>query len=353
MRLLFQDPSTGLLRLRLETSSDLWRAARLIRAGDLVGASTTRRDPEAPEDSPAAERDRRRIWLVVRAEQVEFHGFSKRLRVTGPIVEGPFDHGRHHTLDLGEGDEFSVTKERLSAGERALLEEGLESRGDPALLLAVVDWGDSAVVRLRGRVVEPVADLRRSLPGKRYAQPAHAKEREKYVDEILGVVRTSAPGAAAVVVAGPGFLKEEVARRLREEDHLAPTLLPTSVSGRAGVDELLRSGRATGALQSSVTAEESRLVEELLQGLAGRRAAIGSEETRLAIEAGAADLVLVLDTYLPDPSVSALLDRAREARARLFIVQEDGEPGRRLKGIGGIAARLRYDWDAPGRRGRR
>ncbi|MHB1932019.1 MAG: mRNA surveillance protein pelota, partial [Thermoplasmata archaeon] len=58
MRLIHQDPSTGRLRLRLDTASDLWRIARLVRRGDLVGASTTRRDPEAPADVPGAERSR-------------------------------------------------------------------------------------------------------------------------------------------------------------------------------------------------------------------------------------------------------------------------------------------------------
>ena len=57
MRLIRQDPSTGLLKLRLETPSDLWRIARLVRVGEQVGASTTRRDPEAPEETPAAAAD--------------------------------------------------------------------------------------------------------------------------------------------------------------------------------------------------------------------------------------------------------------------------------------------------------
>ncbi|HEV2448813.1 MAG TPA: hypothetical protein VGU43_00170, partial [Thermoplasmata archaeon] len=218
MRLLHQDPSTGLLRLRIETPSDLWRSARLLRAGDLVGGSTTRRDPEAPEETPGAQRERRRIWLVVRAEQVEFHGFSHHVRVTGPIIEGPFDQGRHHTLDFSEGDTFTVQKERLTAGERSLLEEGLAARGDPTLVVAAVDWGDSSIVRIRGRAIEPVADLRRSLPGKRYADRRHEKDREAYVDELLGVLRPELAGATAVIVAGPGFLKEQIAKRLEEAE---------------------------------------------------------------------------------------------------------------------------------------
>ena len=353
MRLLFRDPTTGQLRLRLETPSDLWRIARLVRPGDRVGASTTRRDPEAPQEVASAERQRRRVFLTVRAEQVEFHGFSKHVRVTGPIVEGPFDIGRHHTLDLTEGDEVVVTKPTIASGERAILDEGLAGTGDPTILIASVDWGDSALVRIHGRAVEPVAEVRRTIAGKRYRGGQGEKDRESYVEELLELLRREGPNATALVIAGPGFLKEELMRRLSEED--APLakktkMFPTSESGRVGVDELLRSGRASEALRGSVAAEEAEIVERLVRSLAGgTRAAVGPKEVAEAVEAGAVETVLVSDLRLTDAELIPILDRARAGQARLFVVREEGEAGKRLAAFGGVAAILRYDWTSPSR----
>lgn len=348
MRLIHQDPSTGYLRLRLETPSDLWRIARIVRVGDLVGASTTRRDPEAPEGAPAAQRERRRVWLVVRAEQVEFHGFSRHVRVTGPIVEGPFDLGRHHTLDLGDGDELAVTKTALEPGDRALLEEGIHARGEPSILLAAVDWGESTLVRLRGRAVDPVADVHRTLAGKRYKGGQGDKDRAAYVQELVDLIAKEAPDAHALVIAGPGFLKEELAKRLAEAVPAARpkiAVFPTAESGRVGVDELLRSGRASEVLKGSVAAEESDLVERLVIALGGgRRAAVGPQEVVEAVEAGAVETLLVSEELLRDPRVVPALDAARSARARVFVVREESEAGRRLKGLGRVAALLRFDW---------
>ncbi|MCI4349609.1 MAG: hypothetical protein L3J93_05275, partial [Thermoplasmata archaeon] len=233
MRLLHRDPRTGEMKLRLETPSDLWRIARLVRVGETVGASTTRRDPEVPEDTPAAQRERRRIWLVVRAEQVEFHGFSRHVRITGPILEGPFDLGRHHTLDLGEGDEIAVHKPSLSAGERALLDEGLAGTSEPTILVASVDWGESSIVRIRGRAIESVADLRRTIAGKRFEAKQGDKDRATYLAEIVDLLLTEGPAASSIIVSGPGFLKESVLKVLGER---APPLrsklqaIPTSES---------------------------------------------------------------------------------------------------------------------------
>jgi protein pelota len=353
VRVLHRDAATGLLRLRLETPSDLWRVARLVRPGELVGASTTRRDPEAPADVPGAERARRRVWIVVAAEQVEFHGFSKHVRITGPIREGPFDVGRHHTLDLQEGDELTVLKSTLTAADRVLLDEGARGAGEPTILLAAIDWGDSSIVRLRGRAIEPVADLKRTISGKRYEGGQGEKDRSAYAEELVAVLRREGTSANAVVVAGPGFLKEEVVRRIHEADPALAKkvkVYATAESGRVGVNELLKSGRATEVLRGSVAAEEAETVERLVRALAtGTRAAVGRREVGEAVAAGAVETLLVLETLLPDPEIVALLDRARTGRGTLLIVREEGENGTKLAGLGAIAAILRYDWTSPSR----
>jgi len=355
MRLLHQDPSTGLLRLRLETPSDLWRIARLVHEGDRVGASTTRRDPEAPEETPGAQRERRRVWLVVRAEQVEFHGFSKHVRVTGPIVEGPFDIGRHHTLDLADGEELTVQKESLSPAERALLEEGLESKGDPKVVIAAVDWGETSVVRLRGRSVEPVVDLNATLSGKRYAVSQAERDRARYLEELTDLLLRESADAQTLIVAGPGFLKEHLATKLLEARPQLKSKLrifPTAEAGRVGVEELLRSGKATQALAGNVAAEEAGLIERLVTALGGgRRAAVGWTEVTEAVTAGAVETLLISESLLREAATGPLLETTRSGRGRVFIVRDEGEAGRRLSGLGRIGAILRYDWVPTGKGG--
>ncbi|HTT26073.1 MAG TPA: mRNA surveillance protein pelota [Thermoplasmata archaeon] len=348
MRVLQRDPLTGRLKLRVETPSDLWRLARLVRPGDRVGASTTRRDPEVPEDTPGADRSRRRVLLTVRVESSEFHGFSQHVRLTGPIVEGPFDIGRHHTLDLAERDDVVIEKDRWSAADELLIEEGTRRTGDPTVVVATVDWGESTIVRLRGRAIETVVDLRRTLSGKRYDGAQGDKDRRTYAGEVTALLVKEVPGALALVVAGPGFLKEEIGKRLVEAAPEAAKklrIVATSESGRAGLDELLRSGKAEEALAGSMAAEEASGVEALLTALSGgRRAAVGIAEVREATEGGAVESLLVAESLLPDPATGELLDAARRGRARVLIVRDEGEPGKRLAGLGRIAAILRYDW---------
>ena len=76
------------------------------------------------------------------------------------------------------------------------MDEGLAGTGEPTILLAAVDWGDSALVRLRGRAIEPVADLKRTIAGKQYGGGQGEKDRKTYADELVGLLRREGPGGA-------------------------------------------------------------------------------------------------------------------------------------------------------------
>lgn len=350
MRLLHQDPHTGLLKFRLESPSDLWRISRLILPGDRVGAVSSRRDPEAPSDTPAGQRDRRTVFLTVAAEQVEFHEFTGHVRVTGPIVEGPFDLGRYHTLDLEEGSDVTLTKQALTPSDRLLIEEGRQGADEPQVLVACVDWGDMAVVRLRGRSFSVVDERTRAVGGKydRVKAGSREKDREVFLEEVLKVLDPEISRSQAIVACGPGFFKEELAKRLlaRSPAPKAKVILAsTSEAGLSGVHELLRSGKVAEALSGSLAAQEAAEVERLVRSLGKQGgAALGPEELKGAVEAGAVETLLVLDTKLRDPAALPLLEAARAARGHLLIVRADGPAGKQLAGLGGMGAVLRFPW---------
>src|SRR2546427_957115 len=132
MRVLHRDPKTGEIKVRVENADDLWHLHNLVLPGDLVRASTYRRE-EVKTDKVRPERGEKvRVTLTIRVESVEFQAFSDRLRITGVIVEGPQDLGRHHTLNIAVEDVLSVIKtwhphelrrieEAVAAGQKPLV----------------------------------------------------------------------------------------------------------------------------------------------------------------------------------------------------------------------------------------
>jgi len=151
-----------------------------------------------------------------------------------------------------------------------------------------------------------------------------------------------------VIVAGPGFLKEEIQRRIAEDVPALKgkvTVVATAESGRVGVHELLRSGKASEVLRGSVAAEEARVVERLVRSVGGGlRAAVGPTEVAEAVDAGAVETLLVSESALVDPTIAPTLERARAGRGKIFVVRDDDEAGHQLTALGRVAAILRYDW---------
>lgn len=347
MKVLAHDPKTSFLKLRLESASDLWRLSKLVEVGDRAGAFTHRRDPEVPVDTPGAQRERRPVFLSVRVEQVEFHEFTGHLRFTGTIVEGPFDIGKHHTLDLEQGTVVSLNKPMITGSDWALLDEGKGSQDEPTLIVACLDWGEGAIVRLHGRAMEVVTEITRRGTGKMFYLGKGKRERddEEYLSGFLATLETEAQRTAGgLVIAGPGFCKEELYQRCTERGRkLNPVLLSSSEAGLPGVHELLKSGKAEKVLKGHLMVEEAKEVEQLVQSL-GKEGlgAVGPQEVQRALEMGAVQTLMILDTLLHDKLAGQEVDAARRAGATIVIVRHEGEPGKRLKGLGGIGSTLRY-----------
>src|ERR1051326_2410632 len=108
MRILKQDADAQLLALRPDTIDDLWHLSHLLDKGDLATALTWR-EPAAAKAQATAKVEKGPRTLTVRVESAEF---TNRLRIPGPIVDGPQDHGMYHTLTIEPLAEVTLVKPR-------------------------------------------------------------------------------------------------------------------------------------------------------------------------------------------------------------------------------------------------
>jgi len=98
MRLLGEDRSSESVKLQVETDEDLWHLYNIIEEGDLVTASTTRREEKSADKLRAEKMEKKRMTLGIRIQKIEFSEEDLRLKLLGIIETGPQDIGQHHTL---------------------------------------------------------------------------------------------------------------------------------------------------------------------------------------------------------------------------------------------------------------
>ncbi len=340
MRLLEQNPRSGEIKVLVTNPDDLWHLYNIILPGDIVRASTYRRE-EAREDAIRAEREKKvRIFLSLSVERCEFMDFQNALRIMGRIVEAPFDMGSHHTLNITEGSDLVIHKEVWPGHVMQRLRDAVEGKGNAQIIAVAIEYGEATVALLRSYSVEEVATIHstsmKENPGKR--------EKSDLYSQVVAQVK--AMQQLPIIVVGPGFMKDDFVREAKSIDPSLfgnAQLIHTGQGGMAGIREAMSRPENAKLLENVRMAEEARVVEELKALIATNGpCTYGRKEVSDAVDAGAVEKLIISDTLLRDGSVNDMMKSAEEKKATVFIVTSRWDPGKQIESLGGVAAVLRY-----------
>ncbi len=332
----------GEISLVPESIDDLWHLKYLIAPGDLVFALTHRKATASADKLRPEKLERRPVRLGIRVESVEFHTSSSWLRVHGVIEVGQ-DVSSYHTLNLEPGADVSIVK-RWRPDEMARIREAVAEAKRPKVVIALVEEGEAAIGVLRQFGVETVSEIRAG--GGKGMGGRGGDRRTDFLDEAAKEIARVAASDSKVILAGPGFTKEDLKKRI---DAAYPELVPrivlydASTVGISGFQEVLRRGAVDRLLEESRLALETTLIEDLLREIAtDGRAAYGPAEVRGAADQGAVETLMVSDELVRSPEMDRLMRSVSDARGRVVIFSSEFEPGKRLSALGGVAAITRY-----------
>ncbi|MCK4613689.1 MAG: mRNA surveillance protein pelota, partial [Thermoplasmata archaeon] len=340
-----QDRRAGRIKLRVENTDDLWHLYNLIRPGDNVYALTQRREEKATDKIREKRAEKRRIYLGIRVEKVEFHTFADRLRVHGIILPDQMDTGSYHTLNLEVGREVKLLKQDWQPQDIKRIREAVEAGKRPKVVVVSLDEDEAVVAVLRQYGIQEVGMVYSGRSGKQYT--AAKSKKGNYFEEITAVI-TLQGSDLPLIIAGPGFTKEELLRfgRARYPGiYSSAAAVSTGQSGKVGINEVLKNGAVSHVTEGSRLEYETGLIERFLKELStSGKAAYGLEEVQEAVRKGAAEIVLITDKALRENRETAggLLGRAEASGAEVAIISGAHDSGRQLESLGGYAAILRF-----------
>jgi protein pelota len=290
------------------------------------------------------------MFLTIKVEKVEFADFSDRLRMLGKITEGPQDHGQHHTIDLEPGDDVTIHKERgWHHHHLERIKEAQAASRMPLLTFVALDDETATIAVLRPQGLQVVANISADIQGKQFDHKAKG-EKEAYLKEILDTLGhqldTGTEERRDVIVLGPGFYKEDFVAYAREKKLEANLYVEAaSQAGAGGIREVLKAG-ATRSLEKAKAAEDERIMAELLAEIGkGGKFMYGIDQVIDALERGAVETLLLTEDFLRDGRMERIGRLVQETRANIRVLSTGYDAGRRLEGLGGLAALLRYKID--------
>jgi protein pelota len=326
----------GEIRLFPESIDDLWHLQHIIAPGDLVFA-TTFRSVDTTSDKIRPEKiEKRPVRLGVRIDRIEFSAHGVRLRLAG-VIEHGVDIGAFHTINVETGYEISVSKQwRPLDLER--IQRAVKASVFGVIHILTLEEGEAEIFRLRQYGPESVITLT-SGSGK----GAETESRRDFFDQVLAKL---AEITGPLIVAGPGFIKDDFIRYAKNKNNPAADraiVVETRRIGRGAVQEVIGKGALEKMIDDIQLSREVKLMDELLMRISQNGAvAYGRGEVADAIGFGAAEQILIADTLLRDPEITALIEKAEAMRASVVVLSSAFEPGERLIALGGIAALLRY-----------
>lgn len=329
----------GSLKLRVDTLEDLWTAQRIIFANDLVKSESERKFKSNESDKG----ELKKVVVTLRAEKTELDKDANRLRVLGKIVEGkPLEYikiNSYHTLNIAPGDVFEIMKSEWHQYIIDVVRNSVSDSKRPRLGLIVLDEEKALPAYLLGYGLKFENEIYSRL-SKRMSQKDFQEQQKKYYNEILEIVQDMV--VDTVVVAGPGFAREDV--KLYGEStgilkKMSKRVIFESVSNaeRSGVYELIKSEKFARILEKERIRTEFKIIEEFLTNLSTGKSKYGLENVSIAVENSEVSMIMVNDSILGDGAVQQLLAQAESDRVKIEVFNSNDEVGMQLHSFKDIA----------------
>ncbi len=337
------------LELVPQSVDDLYYLSRIIEPGDLIRAITLRKIKHSrslrPTDPAIV-----KIPITLEVKSTHLDPLASKLRVLGIIRECPSKYsilGLYHTIEIASGKKISIYKERWLKLHLDMLDKALKPR--TTMLIVLVDQEEFEIYQIRDEQYQLVT---RGYLGS-YRQPTGAGE-AIYSRSLTDAAKTIIEKARSlspdyIIVAGPGFFKETMLDKIREQ---APALsnkliaVKASSTGVPGLMECLRSSSLQKVLKDLTITEDNRIIENILERLAKNpnMVAYGLESVEQAVYYGAAELVVLSPSLMAShrDAIERLLEMCEKTGCKYRIIHSDSPSREMLENLGGIMAVLRF-----------
>ncbi|KAI2084611.1 Translation factor pelota [Ophidiomyces ophidiicola] len=385
-----EQDGSGSVTLFPEEPEDMWHAYNLIRPRDLLKASAVRRVTNTATTGTTSS-SRVHMTLQIRVKSLDFDPQKSQLHVSGQIVtETPYTKiGQHHTLDLELQRNFTLEKTSESSNEgggwdsvalemlRDAVDESYKRRAEAIAVVMQEGLANICFIGQFQTVVKQKVEM--AIPRKRQGGSDHDKGLSKFfqvtLETLLRLLEPSSNSVTStttsngtstrpVLLASPGFTATSFQKHIQAASSGKPelkslldnTIVVHSSSGHVhSLAEVLQSPTVQARLSNTKYARETAIMDTFYTHLRmdTNKATYGAKEVESAVDQGAVGrgggILLISNRLFRSQSVHerrrwvSLVDRVRDVEGgEVRVLSSDHESGKRLDGLGGVAAILTF-----------
>lgn len=337
-----------------EHMDDLYTLYNLILIDDRVSSKTSRRIKRDEGGSDTGKRTQ--VFMKVKAEQTEFHGFGDIIRVRGKIVaasDANITIGSYHTIKI-ELFKSIVIQKKYPWSEYDLKSiEGAIVGQSTGIVIVALDDQSATIARVGSHATKIILEIEPSIPRKSGDVKQHQmgmRDFFKTLSDFL-IDKISDNIADQIIIGGPGFTREEYSDycNLNYPKLLARIqFTATQSAGRPGIRELVLHHLPEQFEEAKEASLQANLIKLFFDELGKDTGKVAySVQAYQAAEMGAVETLLVLDKLMRGSveqrnKIIDLINLVNENRGRVKIISAMQESSELLENFGGIVAMLRF-----------
>ncbi len=350
MKLAGENQKEGIITVIPETLDDLWHLSHIIHKGDYISSITTRRIQDTSGDKLRSDRGVKKTFtLEVNVENISFHIFTAKLRLTGTITKGPEDLiplGSHHTVEVKFNTPLKIKKEKWSKWALDRLDLAIKASKKLSAIIILIEEDTATLGLIRQYGIEYYGPIHSNISGKRIVDKNRSKDQIEFYQKIVKTLFKFSD-IQNIVIAGPGFSKDNFYKYLDNNytDIAKKSILEaTGSSGRVGIGEVLKKGTVEKLTSENRIAFEMKDINDMLKLLSTNPDIVvyGKDEVNNAVNMGAVSKLLIRDLNMTDEGMESLMNLTENMGGKVSIISSEHEGGEQLNALGGVAAILRY-----------
>ncbi|MFA5125586.1 MAG: mRNA surveillance protein pelota [archaeon] len=341
MRILKIDQKQREITCIPESMDDLWHLEKIIDKGDIIYGSADRKIKPSKEGEKA---ERIKLFIELQAEEAHFQEYSENLRINGIILGGKpeefIELKTHQSIEIKTGEKIKIQKKELMKWQIERLKKAEQTSVASKLLIVLLDDEQAELAFVNQYSINKKAIVKENKKGKRFEQ-----EKSNYFDTILEKIKLLEP--KKILLVGPGFVKENLKKFIDDKKIKGfPALLveTTNSVGETGFNEIISQGKLEKIEHKLQLSKESQTIQDFLAKISKGKAEYGKEKVKEAIQLGAAEKLILAETYLMQNRAEAeeMLALAEKYGCETEIISSRNTQEKQIQGFGGIVATLRY-----------
>jgi protein pelota len=353
MKIIYQNLKKGEIKVKVENLDDLWYLSNIIDPDDLVKGKTLRKIKLGEKEQRSIKIIKKPVFIIIKTTKIEFHKYSNTLRVSGIIVQAPEDipKGSHHTFNIEENSIITIIKKSWLKYQLEKLKEATITN-ITKILIIVMDREEVYFALLKRQGYQLLSHFKGDVK-KKFEE---TKQESNFYQEIIRLIKDylNKYKIENIILASPAFFKEDLLKEVREEEIKNKITLATCSSvDENGINEVLKRQEVRNVLQQDRISREIRMVDDLLKEISKNNLAVyGLKQTEQAVFRGATKILLLTDSLIKTmrlknhyEKLDELLKTVESMKGEVHIINSEHEGGKKLNGLGGIGAILRYKLD--------